>query len=109
MAAPAASPVRARLPRGSTRARSNPHEIDNATCATRPRGTLDRPRSVPAARVGARTGRLVSTEWTVDGSPLTTPATAAEMSRSRVMSFTPTIFAATVACPIAPLAEENER
>ena len=63
--------------RGSTAARTPAHASDRAAWAANPRARPDRPSTSPAARAAPSTGRRVTKAWTVDGAPLSTPATTA--------------------------------
>ena len=80
MPSPATAPHIAVRRAGSTSDSTAVHPHVMTTWARIPRGTVARPISVPAARVEASTDRPVATACTVDGTPLSTPATTAARS-----------------------------
>ncbi len=74
---------RDRVPRGSATTNTLVHPRVTVVCASTPRRRPGRPSNAPAALVAPRTGRPVAIAWSVDGSPLSVPATSAAGSTIR--------------------------
>lgn len=79
-AAPRSAAATAPVRRGMSAANTVVHHSVTRACATRPRARPGRPSSSPAARAAASGDRWVLRACTVDGTPLSPPASSAATS-----------------------------